>query len=273
MKMKRSFTLIELLVVISIIALLAGMMMPALAKARESAQSASCVNNLRQLAGSAHLYSGVYDDYMPGATGGWCCNRGTWVGKNVNQRRVDLRTSGLTAETKDPAAKSCPSVAAEALAQLGPASGADTATAQSVGTCRGGGYGMNVNLGFRNTTRTARLRGGDVYNPAKAVMLSDTALEWSAGLTVYPYYLTPRTSVAAVNSGNPASWSATQQFRHRGRASTAWVDGHVTSEVPGEFDTGEFALANNLGWLGRNDAFYCVTRDDFTELGLTPGDY
>ena len=271
--MKKSFTLIELLVVIAIIAILAGMMMPALGKAKEAGKSSACVNNLRQLAGSAHLYSGCNDDYMPGATGGWCCNMGTWVGKNVNQRRVDLRTSGLVADSKNPAAKGCPSVIADALAQLGPKNGEDKATQQSVGTCRGGGYGMNVNLGFRNTERSARLRAGSVYNAAKAVMISDTAMEWSAGLTVFPYYLTPRTSVAAVNSGAQTSWSADQQFRHGGQAMTAWVDGHVSSERPGEFDTGDFALANNIGWLGKNDAVYCITKDDFTELGLTPGEY
>ncbi|MCI5779689.1 MAG: prepilin-type N-terminal cleavage/methylation domain-containing protein [Lentisphaeria bacterium] len=272
--MKKSFTLIELLVVIAIIAIMAGMMMPALGKARESGKTASCTGNLRQLAESVHLYSGTYDDFLPSATGGWCCNRGTWIGKNVNQRRVDLRTTGFAVDSKNPAAKSCPSVLADALAQLGPQTGDDSATSASVGTCRGGGYGMNINLGFRDSNyQPVRLRAGGVYNAARAVMISDTALEWSAGLTVFPYYLAPRTSVAAANCGTQTSWSATQQFRHNGRAAVAWIDGHVSAERPGEFDTGDFALANNIGWMGKNDAVYCLTKDDFIELGLTPGAY
>ena len=64
-KKTTGFTLIELLVVIAIIAILAAILFPVFAKARDKARTTACLNNMKQLALAIQMYLGDWDDFFP----------------------------------------------------------------------------------------------------------------------------------------------------------------------------------------------------------------
>ena len=63
--MKRGFTLIELLVVIAIIAILAAILFPVFARAREKARQTSCLSNMKQLGLAVMMYAQDFDERLP----------------------------------------------------------------------------------------------------------------------------------------------------------------------------------------------------------------
>ena len=159
---KHQFTLIELLIVIAIIAILAAMMLPALNKARESARTSNCINNLRQLGQAELLYVDAYDG-LPTAVQDMARTSLTW--------HQMLLVSGLLPNKSELFA--CPSAPEKTLT---PATLEMNGVTYVYYTC----YGINADLvgDISKTTRARNFYSGTIpfkrlTTPSRTILISD----------------------------------------------------------------------------------------------------
>jgi prepilin-type N-terminal cleavage/methylation domain-containing protein/prepilin-type processing-associated H-X9-DG protein len=223
------FTLIELLVVIAIIAILAAILFPVFATAREKARQASCQSNLRQLGIATLMYTQDYDETYPlyqyNDCVGFTCFQ-YWFGLRVGAG-WDKTKGLLYPYMKNGQIQRCPSFTG--LPKFGD----------------GNGYGYN--WGFI---------GSDYYvsnswppmNPAALASFSSTAdkiMFADAGFVNTPWFGGDGSIVETPGIDPPSSWfgnptidfrhvdnrkdinTATQTVTHLGWANMLWADGHV----------------------------------------------
>jgi prepilin-type N-terminal cleavage/methylation domain-containing protein/prepilin-type processing-associated H-X9-DG protein len=215
---RRGFTLIELLVVIAIIAILAAILFPVFAQAREKAKQAACLSNLKQLDLAFIMYVGDYDDLFPPSTD-WGTAHDYYCLWDVMNPYI--KNAGVWA---------CPSISYTVdMYPAPPMDGAAGWWSRDVPKC---GYAYNYGL-ERDWTK---VKLGQVRYPSDAFLIAD-----GMDLTVCPgspdhfnrvaYAGTCGWSICCDNGGggcgDPRLYSAENDTRHSGGSNIAYVDGHV----------------------------------------------
>ena len=216
--MRRSFTLIELLVVIAIIAILAAMLLPALNKARMTAQKASCMGNMKTFGGAFQMYAQENDDYMCGTARppygggyGWKVLIGPYMGFKTAEKSMTDTAKREIASFK---AFQCPIWRPELVA---------TEAARVVwgGTewANWGGYGYAViNSPEDNHTQATGYHTGAFIKIVKVAKPSETFAIGDSGDTITQSYMT----------GYIYGYiDATAPDRHEKGFNVSWVDGHA----------------------------------------------
>ncbi|MBD3176138.1 MAG: DUF1559 domain-containing protein [Armatimonadia bacterium] len=206
-KSKTGFTLIELLVVIAIIAILAAILFPVFAKAREKARQTSCLSNVRQVGTGCHMYAQDYDENFPlfSCIPQWGGNYYYWYGSRIGG--VTSADNGLLQPyMKNEQILDCPTAKGmPTFADWFPAYGFH-------GDLLGSSY---------PTSSSSSATLGELEAPAETVLMGDTGLILS-GPTVY----------RITDIREPSFRWPTFHGRHNGMGNVAWCDGHAKAMKP-----------------------------------------
>jgi len=245
---KSGFTLIELLVVMAIIAVLAGLMLPMLSRARSASLRAMCGNNLRQLAIANHSYASINGYFVAAAEDMWGKNLKRWHGVRKSQSTpFQLADSPLAAYLGDSGAvKECPAFVKHDK-------GFETGT---------GGYGYNaIGVGSQSylygsyAGSTKGMAPEHIANPATTIMFADSAfVESKKGkVSIFEYsFAEPYFHLSDMEPVEAYQAVPSIHFRHDDVANVVWVDGHVTSEKMESMYTAS-QTGQKIGWFGPSD--------------------
>lgn len=210
---RRGFTLIELLVVIAIIAILAAILFPVFAKAREKARQASCASNLKQIGLAVTQYVQDYDETYP-AFCFWFPGK-DWSG--------DPNHGMHWAQVVQPYIKSKQVFKCPSNLKNSEVAGGDTY--QSVSN----NYAGNQHIITEDRWNPRKISAVDA--PATKILIGESSNEWSGiDLTGWPDW--------CKGCGNPDGWVNEAWSGHTGSANYAFADGHVKALKPAQTMTG-----------------------------------
>ncbi len=231
MRKKQGFTLVELLVVIAVIALLMGILLPALGRAREQGKSIVCRNHLKTLATANVLYASLSDDWCVPAIDftGTASNEPFWTANRLFRRMMDLKKHEEVADdVKMPKQYLCPTDLASGRLKNLPAvyqnviSYGYNYTDWGPDSVNPITFSGNVPTG----TKAARIKTMQVKRSAEKLMFIDSGDLWAQKTGADYKTLWDRFGTKLQSYRDAGQWYPTF-YRHNSGANIAFFDGHV----------------------------------------------